>query len=61
MNPDTHLLYEYMNKLPFTVRMKIRLDEPVDATLLNEAAQEAIVRFPYFSVRVASTKARATP
>ncbi|MBR3224145.1 MAG: hypothetical protein IKF78_02340 [Atopobiaceae bacterium] len=52
MNPDTHLLYEYMDKLPFTVRMKIRLDAPVDATLLNEAAQEAIVRFPYFSVRV---------
>ena len=52
MNPDTHLLYEYMNKLPFTVRMKIRLDAPIDATLLDEAAQEAIVRFPYFSVRV---------
>ena len=52
MNPDTHLLYEYMDKLPFTVRMKIRLDTPVDARLLNEAAQEAIVRFPYFSVRV---------
>ncbi len=52
MNPDTHLLYEYMNKLPFTVRMKVRLDAPVDAVLLNEAAQEAIVRFPYFSVCV---------
>ena len=52
MNPDTHLLYEYMNKLPFTVRMKVRLDQPVDAVLLNQAAQEAIVRFPYFSVRV---------
>lgn len=52
MNPDTHLLYEYMEKLPFTVRMKVRLDAPVNATLLNESAQEAIVRFPYFSVRV---------
>ena len=52
MNPDTHLLYEYMNKLPFTVRIKIRLDAPVKAALLNNAAQEAIVRFPYFSVRV---------
>lgn len=38
MNPDTHLFYEYMDKLPFTVRMKIRLDAPVDATLLDEAA-----------------------
>ena len=52
MNPDTHLLYEYMNKLPYTVRMKTRLDAPVDTALLNEAAQEAIARFPYFSVRV---------
>ena len=38
MNPDTHLLYEYMNKLPFTVRMKVRLGEPVDSALLDEAA-----------------------
>lgn len=52
MNPDTHLLYEYMNKLPFTVRIKVRLDKAIDAVLLNQAAQEAIVRFPYFSVRV---------
>jgi len=41
-----------MNKLPFTVRMEIRLDEPVDVTELTQAAQEAIARFPYFSVRV---------
>jgi hypothetical protein len=42
MDPDTYLFYEYMDKLPFTVRMKIRLDAPVDATLLDEAAQGAI-------------------
>ena len=41
-----------MEKVPFTVRMKVCLDAPVDAALLTEAAQEAIVRFPYFSVRV---------
>lgn len=51
-NPDIYLLYEYMEKVPFTVRMKACLDVPVDAALLTEAAQEAIVRFPYFSVRV---------
>ena len=51
-NPDIYLLYEYMEKLPFTVRMKVCLDAPVDAALLTEAAQEAIGRFPYFSVRV---------
>lgn len=52
MNPDTHLLYEYMNKLPYTVRMKVRLDAPVDPTLLAASAQKAITRFPYFSVRL---------
>ena len=52
MDPNTHLLYEYMSKLPFTVRIKVRLDAAVDARLLDEAAQEAFVRFPYFSVRV---------
>lgn len=51
-NPDVYLLYEYMEKLPLTVRMKIILDAPVDAALLTKAAQEAISRFPYFSVKV---------
>ena len=51
-NPDIYLLYEYKEKMPFTVRMKVCLDAPVDAALLTEAAQEAIGRFPYFSVRV---------
>ena len=51
-NPDIYLLYEYMEKVPFTVRMKVLLDAPVDAALLKEAAQEAIGRLPYFSVKV---------
>ncbi len=51
-NPDIYLLYEYMEKVPFTVRMKVLLDAPVEAALLKEAAQEAIGRFPYFSVKV---------
>ena len=51
-DPDIYLLYEYMDKVPFTVRMKVILDAPVDAALLTEATQEAIGRFPYFSVRV---------
>ncbi len=51
-NPDVYLLYEYMEKLPLTVRMKITLDAPVDAAILTKAAQEAISRFPYFSVKV---------
>ena len=52
MNPDIYLLYEYMEKLPFTVRFKVQLDAPVDAKMLDQAAQEAIKRFPYFSVKV---------
>ena len=51
-NPDIYLLYEYMEKVPFTVRMKVCLDALVDAALLTEAVQEAIGRFPYFSVKV---------
>ncbi len=51
-NPDSYLLYEYMKKIPFTVRMKIILDEKIDAGMLEKAAQEAISRFPYFAVKV---------
>lgn len=51
-NPDSYLLYEYMDKVPFTVRMKVFLDAPVDRAMLTDAAQEAIGRLPYFSVKV---------
>ena len=51
-NPDSYLLYEYMDKVPFTVRMKVLLDAPVDRAMLTDAAQEAIGRLPYFSVKV---------
>ena len=49
-NPDIYLLYEYMKKIAYTVRIKVTLREPVDSTMLNQAAQEAIRRFPYFAV-----------
>ena len=49
---DTYLLYEYMKKVSFTVRILVKLKENVDHKLLNEAAQEAITRFPYFAVKV---------
>ena len=51
-NPDIYLLYEYMEKLPFTVRIKVQLDEKIDAAVLTEAAREAFGRYPYFSVQV---------
>lgn len=51
-NPDIYLLYEYMEKISYTVRIKVQLDSVIDASMLNEAAQEAIGRLPYFSVEV---------
>ncbi len=51
-DPDIYLLYEYKEKLPFSLRIKVCLDEAVDAGILNETAQEAIGRFPYFRVQV---------
>ena len=51
-NPDVYLLYEYSDKLPFTVRMKVCLDCAVDPEMLREASQEAISRFPYFRVQI---------
>ena len=51
-NPDIYLLYEYMEKVPFTVRMKVLLDAQVDRQMLTAAAQEAIGRLPYYSVKI---------
>ena len=51
-NPDVYLLYEYSKKNAFTVRFKVVLSEPVDEPLLKTAAEEAMTRFPYYSVKV---------
>ena len=51
-NPDIYLLYEYMEKVPFTVRIKVQLDTRIDVEKLTSAAREAIGRYPYFSVQV---------
>ena len=37
-NPDIYLLYEYMNKVSFTMRIKVRLDEAIDVPMLTETA-----------------------
>ena len=55
-NPDAYLLYEYMEKIPYTVRIKVKLNEKIDGKLLYEAAQEAANRLPYFSVKVVLDK-----
>ncbi len=49
---DTYLLYEYMKKVSFTARILVKLNENADPGLLNEAAQEAITRLPYFAVKI---------
>lgn len=49
---DTYLLYEYMKKVSFTARILVKLNEKVDPGILDEAAQEAITRLPYFAVKV---------
>lgn len=41
-----------MEKIPLTVRIKVQLDEKIDADKLTQAANEAIGRYPYFSVQV---------
>ena len=51
-NPDIYLLYEYMDKIPLTFRIKVCLDDSIDVDALKEAAAEAIERFPYFRVQV---------
>ena len=51
-NPDIYLLYEYLKKNPFTVRIKVRLTETIDEELLTQAAREAMTRLPYYSVKV---------
>ena len=51
-NPDVYLLYEYMEKIPFSVRIKVCLDSAIDPKLLNTAGQESIGRFPYFRVQI---------
>ncbi len=48
---DTYLLYEYMSKLPYTVKLWVELDEKIDPQILDKAAQEAITRLPYYHVR----------
>ncbi|MBR1622616.1 MAG: hypothetical protein IJ675_01715 [Pseudobutyrivibrio sp.] len=51
-NPDIYLLYEYSDKIPYSLRVKVRLDEVVDADILSKTARKAFTRFPYYNVQV---------
>lgn len=54
MKPDTYLLYESRpNALSNTnIRFALELTEDINGEILSEAANEAIRRYPYFSVRI---------
>ncbi len=54
MKPDTYLLYETRPNAPSntSIRFVLEIAEDVQGDILNEAVNEAIQRYPYFSVRV---------
>lgn len=54
MKPDTYLLYETRPNAPSntSIRFVLEIAEDVRGDILNEAVNEAIQRYPYFSVRV---------
>ena len=47
-NPDIYLLYEYMEKVPFTVRMKACLDAPIDVKALEKSGAGGDRQVPVF-------------
>ena len=49
---DSYTLYAYTPFIRYTVRIRVELDHCIDGTVLEEAANKAFVRFPYFSRKV---------
>ena len=54
MKPDTYLLYETRKNVPSNtnIRFALEITEDVNGDVLRVAVNEAIKRYPYFSVRV---------
>ena len=54
MKPDTYLLYETRPNASSNtnIRFALEITEDIDGEALSEAANEAIKRYPYFSVRI---------
>ena len=54
MKPDTYLLYETRKNAPSNtnIRFALEITEDVNGDVLRVAVNEAIKRYPYFSVRV---------
>lgn len=49
LDPNFYMVSDIMN---YTIRGEVDLKEPVDGTILQNAVNTAMKRFPYFSVRV---------
>lgn len=49
---DTYRLYQSEKRFAHTVRIHVRMKEPVDIDVLEQAVNTAIRRYPYFAVRV---------
>ncbi len=49
---DSYLLYEVTPAIAYTVKVKVRLNEPIDGELLRRAAERAFRRFWYFAKTV---------
>ena len=49
---DSYLLYEVSKSSMYTAKLKAKLNVPVHAEVLREAAQKAFRRFPYYSRKV---------
>ena len=47
-----HLIYAAGKDLHNTIRTRIALTEPIQSDALRQAADSAITRYPYFSVRL---------
>ena len=54
MKPDTYLLYETRPNASSNtnIRFALEITEDIDGEALSEAANEAIKRYPYFSIRI---------
>ena len=54
MKPDTYLLYETRKNAPSNtnIRFALEITEDVNGDILRAAVNEAIKRYPYFSIRV---------
>ena len=54
MKPDTYLLYETRQNAPSNtnIRFALEITEDINGEILSVAVNEAIKRYPYFSVRI---------